>query len=195
LSDVLLSPARIVANKRELATALGVSLPTISAYLDRYPDLPVIERGTNGKEWQFDVEAVRAFMAEREAEEEAAEQERAARLQQLSLPITDPGDLSGQTDILTLDEIRAIKAADDLRKSRGFLVSVPELRQALTAAIGRMNAMQRSVITQVGRDFNLPDVVTRAIADRFADGQRAFVNTLKADAGLLPDGQNERHHA
>lgn len=187
-----LSPAAEIAlvNKRELANILGVSLPTIGAWIDRYPALPIVERGTNGKEWRFDPAAVRAFMVEREAEEEAAEAARAATLAQLALPITDPGDAFAQG--ITLDDIKTIKATDDLRRQRGFLTSVPETRQALTSAIARWNRAQRAVIAQAARDFALPDAVRRALEERFEDAQRQFVQALRTDAGLSEEPASER---
>jgi len=167
----------VEVNKRELAVCLGVSLPTVSAWIDRYPDFPIVERGTNGREWRFDVEAVRGFMRRREEEEERAETARAEQIRQVSLPTTDPGDIAGN-DVLTLDQIRAIRATDELRRSRGFLVSVPELRQAMTAAIARWSAAELSVLQQAGRDLALPEPVVRALQDRFADARRQFVRSL-----------------
>ncbi|HZL59173.1 MAG TPA: hypothetical protein VFC38_05690 [Stellaceae bacterium] len=46
--------APITVNKGELARILTCSLPTIEALINRYPDMPILQRGSNGVEWQFD---------------------------------------------------------------------------------------------------------------------------------------------
>ena len=173
-------------NKRELARALNVSLPTIAAWMDRYPDFPVLQEGTNGREYQFDPLAVRDFMAEKAAEEERAELEKAAAIAQLGLPLQDQSDT--QSDVLKprdrLDHVRAMSAEDKLRIERGFLVSVPAQRQAMTSAISRWNRALHAAVRQCGRDFNLPDAVVRALGERLSETQRQFVRELGAEAGL-----------
>ncbi|WP_428485968.1 terminase small subunit [Rhodopila sp.] len=176
-------------NKRELARVLAVSLPTINAYLDRYTDFPVLQEGTNGREWQFDATAVRAFMAAKEREEEAAELRKQEQIAQLAMPLESTSDQPSEInpgDRLKL--IRSLAAEDELRLKRGFLVSVPAQRQALTAAVARWNRAQLATIRQAGRDFNLPDSVIRSLLDRLGEAQRQLIADLKMDAGLLPDG-------
>lgn len=188
MSAVLSSNLPASVNKRELAAILGCSLPTVSAWIDRYPDFPVIDRGTNGKEWHFDPEAVTAYVAELKAAEARQAAEQQARIQQLGLPFTDPGDgVQPSTANYSLDDIKRIQALDKLRMERGFLVDVSETRQAFTAAIARWSRAQRAVINQAGRDFNLPDGVTRALFDRMAEAQRQFVRDLRQDADLLSE--------
>lgn len=180
--------AAVWVNKRELARLLGVSLPTISAYIDRWPSFPVHQEGTNGTEWQFDPVAVRDFLRQREAEEEAAETRRQAQIAQLAMPLESASD--GPDEINPGDRlklIRSLAAEDDLRLKRGFLVSVPAERQSLTAAIARWNRAQVSVIRQAGRDHNLPDAIVRSLMDRMAEAQRQFIADLKLEAGLLDD--------
>lgn len=62
-----------ILNKRELAHRLGISVPTLDQLLLRNPDFPVLTRGGNGRQWQFDGDAVAAFT---EAKRLAAEAER-----------------------------------------------------------------------------------------------------------------------
>ena len=176
---------RLSLNKRELARVLNVSLPTITAWLDRYSDFPVFQAGTNGREYQFDPFAVRAFLDEREAEERRLADEREAQIAQLGLPLeeqTDGADALKPRD--RLDHIRAIQAEDKLRVERGFLVSVPAQRQAMTSALARWNRALHAAMRQCGRDFNLPDAVVRALTDSLGETQRQFVRELRADAGL-----------
>ena len=173
-------------NKRELARVLSVSLPTVGAWIERYPDFPVLQSGTNGREYQFDPVAVRAFIAARQAEEERVDAERAAAIDQLGLALEDQAD--GAPAALTarerLDHVRALQAEDKLRVERGFLVSVPAPRQAMNAAIARMNRTLTAALRQGGRDFNLPDAVVRGLLERIAEAQRQLIRELGDEAGL-----------
>ena len=190
MSQALLPPdadaAPLLLNKRELASATGVSVVTITNYLDRYPDFPVVQAGTNGREWQFDVFAVRAFLEAEAVKERTADARRHEAIAQLGLALV-PG-AEDKTVTLAPQErlahLRALKAEDDLRIQRGFLVSVPELRQVQTAAIAKWNGAVHAAIRQASRDFNLPDAVGRALVERIAEAQRAFVRELQAEAGM-----------
>lgn len=72
--------------KDEMARRLGVCLPTLSAWLHRWPDFPVLERGAKGRPWRFDPEAVKAFVARKQQEREAVEAERDRLLRSFQLP-------------------------------------------------------------------------------------------------------------
>lgn len=173
--------APVLVNKAEVAGILGVSLPTLAAWIARYPDFPVYERGTNGREWRFDAAAVRAWeLARREAE---ARDEAARRdlLAQFALPLTDPGDAAAGEGIASLEEIRRIREADKLRVERGFLVDVSQLRQALTGAVAKWNRASHAAVRQAARDLNLPDAVNRAILAALAEAQNQFIRDLRAE--------------
>lgn len=193
LSEAPAGAPVVRVNKRELAGILGVSLPTISRWLNCYRDFPVLQPGTNGREYQFDAAAVRDFMASKDAEEERIEAEREAAIAQLGLPLEEQAE-DAAAGVLKprerLDHVRAISAEDKLRQERGFLVSVPATRQAMTAAIARWNRAIHARIRQDGRDFNLPDAVVRALLAGVAETQRQFVRELGHDAGLPDEGRN-----
>jgi hypothetical protein len=61
----------VLINKRGLARMLGVSIPTVSAILDRYPDFRSRREGRVGLEWQFNSADVQAFLAGKRALEAA----------------------------------------------------------------------------------------------------------------------------
>jgi phage terminase Nu1 subunit (DNA packaging protein) len=178
--------AAVRVNKRELARILSVSLPTVSAWLDRYPDFPTLQVGRNGLEYQFDPIAVRAFMAAKEEAEEAEEAARTAAIAQLGLSLETPA--AALADALSprerLDHVRAIQAEDELRVKRGYLVSVPTVRQAMTAAVARWNRMNRAALRQAGHDMALPDAVVRALQDRLGETQAQFIRELGYEAGI-----------
>lgn len=73
-----------IVNKRELAHRLGISAPTLDQLLLRNPEFPVLTRGGNGKQWQFDAEAAEAFMASKRQAAEEAREARAAHLRALA---------------------------------------------------------------------------------------------------------------
>jgi hypothetical protein len=50
-------------DKSTLAAELGISRSTLDEYLRRKPGFPVVRRGGHGVAWQFDVPAVRTFLA------------------------------------------------------------------------------------------------------------------------------------
>ena len=87
-----LGAAPVLVNKAEVAGILGISLPTLAAWIARYSDFPVYERGANGREWRFDAAAVRAWELSRREAEARDEAARRDLLAQFALPLTDPGD-------------------------------------------------------------------------------------------------------
>src|SRR4051794_4751712 len=79
-------------NKAELAQILGVSLPTLAAYIVRHGDaFPVLEKGGRGRDYWFEHDAVVEFLNARKAEDEAADTERQAALRQIALPLGHNG--------------------------------------------------------------------------------------------------------
>jgi len=64
---------RLTANRRELAVLLGVSMPTIDSWVTR--GLPVVQRGSRGVAWQFDVADCFAWRLDYEVAKAAAQTE------------------------------------------------------------------------------------------------------------------------
>lgn len=134
-------------NKRELATVLGVSLPTISDYLERWPDFPVVKRGCLGQPWAFEPVAVRAFLAERDGARRRAADERRAAVAQFALPLPAAAD-SAPADVVAgalarmterLREALRTQAAAGRLSAEGALHLADELGQAergFVAAVG-----------------------------------------------------------
>ena len=143
----------VLVNKAELAEALGVSLPTIGALLKRYPDMPVVEPGTNGSAWKFDLVAVTAFVAERKAEEARGK--------------------TARSDLLALARARA--AERDLALKSGLLTPTTEVRTALNTAFTKLSADLRTFLRQVSREHGWPDAVLRRHEAELAETQTRFV--------------------
>ena len=80
-----------LVTKKELARLLRISRQTLDLWIERYGDeFPVLERGTNGREWQFDADLVIEFLRAKQAENAARQANRDALLDQLTLPIATP---------------------------------------------------------------------------------------------------------
>ena len=182
-------------NKQRLAEWLQVSLPTLSKWLLKYgEDFPVIERGSNGRDYAFDPAAVAAFLRAKQQEQAA---DRAAakaaiddQLAQLRLPFDLPGaDPSPKTASIK-DELAAWELRRRQRQeaeAAGQLVPAAAVRDALSAVLGRISRDTHALIRQLGREQGWPDALTRSLEKRLADQQRATVAALHSTLGAVPD--------
>ena len=174
------SPATI-GNKKQLAKALGVTPPTLDRWLERFGDaVPVLERGSNGRPFRFDIAAVTDFFRTRQAEEAARTAERDEQLAQLALPGLAPDAPTGavtQREIgLALDnEAKRQK----LRRDRRELTDAAEVAAALTSALAALGARLDAIVPQVAAEHHLPPPVVRALADRFAAARAEAVRALQ----------------
>ncbi|MBU8538718.1 terminase small subunit [Falsiroseomonas tokyonensis] len=141
-------------NKGDLARFLGMSLPTLNNRLATDPDLPVVQRGTNGHPWVFDAQAVKAHLdrkAQLRAEEEAA---RKAYLDSIQMDGLGPseGQRRGSSALTALAKspmppliaaaasaavVNAVlQAAEDFAAKHGLAAAVAtELKERLRTAI------------------------------------------------------------
>lgn len=165
----------------KMAAALGVSLPTMRRLIMRYDDLPVLDRGGNGKPWAFDPEAVIAFVQTRRAEEAAGRAQRDELLAQISLPMEEliPPEERSLSAADRLKVAQAMLKEDEVAKQRGFLVQTTEMRQRLTEAWTPLNQFLQSLPSAIGRRHNLPDAVVRDIRRLVEQQQRELHRRLK----------------
>ncbi len=179
-----------MVNKRELARYLKTSVVTIGNWIERYEAFPILQPGTNGRDYKFDLRAVVDFLrAQKDAEARFAA-ERDETLAQLVLPLVletiDPPAANGAR-LSTKDQIEALKLSSMRRQEAerlGQLVPVNEVSEALIAALATFSRMQRAAVRQAAADQNLPHSVVRALEARFADAQRTFVR--EAGSFLTP---------
>ena len=183
-------PAPLV-NKRELATILGCSLPTLSAWITRYDDFPVQERGTNGKQWLFDAAGVREFLRGKRDEEQTEAEERAERLKQFALPGLDqPEEAAGAvkaTDLLAMARVRALQRQE--QREAGLLVPTSDVRVVLTTAITRLNRALNAMLGMLARKHGWGEVQLRDARTILHDTQRAFVRDAGQFASAEGDGE------
>ncbi len=180
----------MLVNKDELAGIIKCSLPTLSALLKRWgDDFPCVQRGTNGRAYEFDPDAVVAFLTAKDEESRRAGAERDELMQQYTLPHTVADAPPGMkaSDILALT--RADKLRRDQAKEAGFLVPTTQVRQALNATFTRLRQQMSSAIRQACRESNIPEATIRTIEAKFAEAQRQFVRDTQRDlnADAMPD--------
>ncbi len=110
-------------NRGQCATALGVSEPMITRYLDQ--GLPVLERGGNGQAYEFRLSEVFAWKMWRDAESQAVRQRADNAAQQMALLFLNDQDGPAQ-NAMSPKEIREWSEAEMIRnraaEQRGELV-------------------------------------------------------------------------
>lgn len=169
-------PSLRVGNKRDLARALGVSLPTLDGLIARFPDFPVAERGTSGREYRFDIPSAVAFVTDKRAEAEREAEEKAEFLAQFSLPLGGTPEVPEgikPSEMLAAAKLRTLQRKEAMES--GLLVPTTEVRQVVTAAYAALNRRLNAVVNQIARTHALPDAVLRDMQARFHEAQRAFV--------------------
>lgn len=170
--------APVLVNKAELARRLGVSLPTMSALLLRYPDFPVHRRGTNGTAYQFDInDAIEFVQAKRDAEQ-ASKAARDELLAQLVLPI-DLVDEPPRQAISLKDQLDAAKLREIQRKeaiANGELVLAAAIEDDYATIFATWSRRLREFISQIAREQGWPEPVRADALARLADLQDRLVD-------------------
>lgn len=170
----------VLFNKAELAQALGCSLPTLDKLLRRHAErFPVVRQGRNGVEWQFDPEAVIAFLQAEDDARARAGQAKDELMQQVMLPgIAKPEDAGLKpADLLTMAKVRAMEREE--RIQAGFLVQTADVRAALTTAFTKLRTDMFSSIRTACSDANIPQATIRTIISRVEDADRRTVAQLQ----------------
>jgi hypothetical protein len=190
------SGAALLVNMRELALRLGVSRQTLPTWLDRWPDFPVEELGTNGREYRFDLTAVLQFLRLKKDEEAASTAARDQALAQLVLPFAPTEDDAPPPGLSLKDQLDAIKlrkATREESEAAGRLVEASEISDKLGTCFQQLHRAMHTAIRQAAHDHNLPDAVRRSLDTNLADAQRAFVRDaarfLTPSAPAAPDAE------
>jgi phage terminase Nu1 subunit (DNA packaging protein) len=175
-------------NKRELCRILGCAATTLDNLMARYgAEFPVIERGSHGRDYAFDPEAVTAFLSEKKAERERNHQDRLAELEQLDLPVEG---LIGTHPTTTLpkprdrlDTLRAQQLERQMAREAGLLVETGEVRRQVGGLLQRFVSELQGAIRNAGRAHNVPDAVIRAIEVEFDRARQRFCAELERFGG------------
>lgn len=183
-------------NKRELAAhILQCSVPTLDSLLLRYGDeFPVVERGSNGVEWKFDGDEVRAFLKRKKQEAAAVSAEKAAYFAQFELGIDSIVDEKAKE--LTPQQRAQLASARmkerDLALQAGLLVETSEVRRCLTMFLTRLGQSLDNLPGQLARTHNLPEAVTRQLRMGIDEARRNAHRELKAVFTEAAEAQEAR---
>ncbi|GBQ52226.1 terminase small subunit [Komagataeibacter sucrofermentans] len=189
-------------NKRELAKRLRVSLPTLTNWIDRWEDFPVVSRGGNGVSWAFSLEEVFAFLADRREEEAQSKAGRDQQLLDLQLSFDallppDPQPAPGSR-MSVKEQIDAWKLRDLKRKEAercGTLVIAADVQEMFTSAVARLSRDIAVYIRQTGREQGWPDAMIRQAEAKLADMQRKSVtDALRALETDEPHADDRQLH-
>lgn len=180
----------VTGNKTELAHALSVSLPTLTRWLLRYgPDFPVQERGSNGRDYVFDFEAVFRFLGDKRAENERLAAQRDEQLAQLKLPFDVPGAdpvpaaprPTSPSEALAAWRLRKLQREE--AEASGLLVPTADVVAATSAALSRFSRDTHAFLRQLGRENDWPPGYVAKTIARYEEVQRAAVAELTREFG------------
>lgn len=155
-------PAPKTANLEEMVSLAGVSMKTFRTYLRKWPDFPVLSRGTNGVAWSFDVAAALAFLDRRKAERDAEKPSAAAMSPSNRLKLA-----------------QALMREDELEKARANLVSVDDMAGKLSEILPGLAQMVTGLPRKWGDRHNLPPAVVADMTRDAENSLRAFVRSLQ----------------
>ena len=187
-------------NKKEMAKRIGVSLPTLTSWIERWDDFPIIERGTNGARYRFNAHDVLLYISEKQAEERAKTAERDERLTSIQLemaelfPEEERGSEESHSDIkkeLDAWKLRGLKRKE--AELSGRLLIASEVRDSLMDVLSRLGSETRSFWKRSCIRNGIPAAVVDRLLEDYADVQRALVNGLSDSLRTeIANSQEER---
>lgn len=176
-----------VVNKRELARVFDVSEPTIGRWLEA--GCPVLEGGSNGVAYKFDVDQVRAW---RRGEEDKAAAERASRQaridehQQTLFGQTQLSRREGLSPSETREWLQAEYYAQKLSAERRELIPREEVQRDYAATLGVIRQRLLGLAPAAARAASLTPEQQHAI-DRVVRETLTALHAQIADAQLRPE--------
>jgi phage terminase Nu1 subunit (DNA packaging protein) len=125
--DAAADAVGVVVNKAELAFAFRTSETTVDKWI-REPGFPILERGANGKSYQFSLSDVVAWRARAADAERVADKARRSAIEQLRLDLIGT-DADDETAALPPKERKALFDAQ-----RSYLAAAEAQRRLIPAA-------------------------------------------------------------
>lgn len=185
-------------NKKEMAKRIGVSLPTLTSWIERWDDFPIIERGTNGSRYRFNPHDVLLYISEKQAEERAKTAERDERLTSIQLemaelfPEEERGSEESHSDIkkqLDAWRLRGLKRKE--AELSGRLLIASEVRDNLMDVFARLGSETRSFWKRACVRNGIPVAIVDRLLDDYGDVQRTLVNSLSDSLRTEIEGSQE----
>jgi phage terminase Nu1 subunit (DNA packaging protein) len=174
---VAAAPERRTGGKSHLCKFLNWSRMKLERRLEGDAAFPVEKRGTRAGGWVFDFDAITAYLQPEGEPEAPATPEPAAP--------TKFGHSGEETARQRRDAAQAQLLEDKIKRSRGELVEVAELRMALAEGVARMASGFNKLPETLARRLNLPDSAIPVIRQELDDARRHLVTSmrnLKVDA-------------
>jgi phage terminase Nu1 subunit (DNA packaging protein) len=180
-----------LVTKRELVNLLRISRPTLDAWIDRWPDFPIEERGDHGRSYRFDPHAVCLFLSEKKQAEADRRAERDEALAQLVLPFaSDPEPPRGPSPSLD-DQIKAIKLNKlkiEQARDANELVEVARIRDLGRGFMLNLAQDLHAFLSRLAREQGWPGPVLQSHAraldelmQRRADADMAAILPTSSD--------------
>ncbi|QGZ56743.1 hypothetical protein [Paraburkholderia acidiphila] len=189
-----------VIGKAALADALGWTRPKLDRRLDSDESFPIAKRGTRAGGWEFDLAAVKAYLAGGAGAPRARAPAQAAAAPDANPypgakytvlppsavppPGVEPVIHSGeQTARQRRDQVQAEILEDKLRRDRGELVQAEVMRQVITKMLVHLGKGMDRLADQVVEKLGLPEENADAIRELTDDLRTTMVDELKVLMG------------
>lgn len=161
-------PAARRANKAEAAAFFGVSLPTISDWINK--GAPVLQKGNRGIPWVLDLLAMAEWRFTGATNDGGGPE------------AVDPDQLS-PTDRLAW--YRAEKERRAILKDERFLLEAPEVAEAIATAFAALAQENRAIPDRLERRHGVAPEIVEAVAEEIDGGLDAIADRLQE---LMGDG-------
>lgn len=168
-------------NKTGLCTLLGWTRPTLDLRLATDPAFPVLKAGSKGGGWKFEGPAVVAYLAG--APSGAADRGPARSIDNAPADASTRRDRVEHTGEQTArqrrDAVQAEILEDKLRRDRGELVQVEEMRQVLNTMLAHLGKAIDRLPDQIIERLSLTEALADDIRSMTDDLRRAMHDELK----------------
>jgi len=178
-------------NRTELAEVLGVSMPTITAWMGEEPPLPYVEGGGKGKPYIFETTECIEWWAENK-------RRRARPAIPNADPFADPADMPESFDEAERRKMvaNADKAELELAKAAGLVVEITDVAAAIaemhvrvrTRLLGIGNKVRVAATAYFGGDKAAEEKIVAAVEEVIADAMVEIRdNPFEDDEAVEPD--------
>jgi phage terminase Nu1 subunit (DNA packaging protein) len=197
------TPGRVtpeIVGKAALCEALGWTRPRLDRRLESDAAFPVAKRGTRAGGWEFDVAAIKSYLAGAQPKQKPeADKKPAARVDARSdagnpypgakysvvppasvEPVLHAGEQSARQ---RRDAVQAEILEDKLRRDRGELVQVEVMRQMLNTMLAHLGKGIDRLPDQIVERLNLPEEHSDDIRILTDELRRAMADELRVLLG------------
>ncbi|WP_249080641.1 hypothetical protein [Parasaccharibacter sp. TMW 2.1884] len=168
-----------------MAKELNVSLPTLTSWMEKYEDFPIISRGRNGTSYKFSPSDVFRFLDQKKQAELEKQTDRDEKLASLQLSFAN---LFPEEEQPALHRHEDVKKSLDLARLRqlhrkeaeacGLLVPANDLRDELMSVLARLGTESRNFIKRMGIQNGIPqEIVTHKLTE-YEDLQKSLIGEI-----------------